>query len=1149
MLICPNKSLKNWRELDKMVPSISNYVWHYLGGNINEEGLPEDHLDRFSTILSQNDNDYTKSYIQLIGEIKGTNEYSTNYYKLLKEDKPITPEEVFGEKLEEYEPSEEEKAVISGLSNIDALSKLKDKAIAALENKLKIQKRHLSPGTIERSEKFIKELIDLEADAAILKFIERAAVQADRIYKDYKALEEGKQLTLGQLYKWKDYLTAYDSIEEYQSELISLGKYNPKGEVEKKLSETIATKNAIKNLYDTKGKDMLASALAPYYDKIYVDFRDKVSKQYDTLSEDDKQGLTKQQYIDTQESIEADNLRDQTVNFLRSQLDVADKDVSYIYRYMDTLLDTRDPVAAGMVGMYKKAIFEARSKQITTRNKLLSALDKLEKVFGNKKNFKDLYDFMIDTDSKGVPHIIDRFGPSFYEALNKVKQQSKEKDDWSIYRKWVKTNAPIADYKSFNKAKWEYINQQAELGNITENELVELTYADDSRTGTDELLEKGIISEATSDLISEWISDNIWNYREPNVNWQSKNTKWKSLSKTLENKKDPKTIMYNIVNEVLEEINSYLPPSKRLNHGKLPAVRKSGNERAYGGESIFKIAKDNFKKNWSITEDDTSRGEQEIIQDEQGNRRYFVPTYYTGTLSDPEDYSYDLSSSLMRLYKTATDYEAKSNILPEMEAARYFITNRNIVQTDTKGNPVKKLIKFGKQEVSKTEPKGYNRLAEQVTDWFEQYMYGIESKDFKNPTFEFMGLKINIAKAIDRLNKYTALNILAINLKAATSNVVLGETLQKIEALSKQFVSMKDLNAASAFYNKNSIGMMADVGSRKPNNIVNLLLEQFNIGDAQLNMSFSDNTKLKQLAKSSSLYFLTRAGDNWMQTRMFLAMLHNKKAYDSKGVELGPLLNYYSVKDGLLHLDGKVSLEASKWSKNDQLKFSMKVMGLLSGIHQELDEDGKAAIQRMALGRMGIMFRKFIIPGFKRRYESKGYNQRMEMYTEGYYRTTGRFLTGLYKDFRAYHSLMLGEEWNKLSRYEKKNVLKTVGDIAFVLASTFIVMALTGSKDDDDKWVMNFINYQARRFTTDMLFFTPKLDETMTILQSPFAGMSVLKNILKVTSQITDPAAIYKTGPWKGHYKFEKIGWDFIPIAKAINSTVDIKSQLSFFNK
>ena len=61
----------------------------------------------------------------------------------------------------------------------------------------------------------------------------------------------------------------------------------------------------------------------------------------------------------------------------------------------------------------------------------------------------------------------------------------------------------------------------------------------------------------------------------------------------------------------------------------------------------------------------------------------------------------------------------------------------------------------------------------------------------------------------------------------------------------------------------------------------------------------------------------------------------------------------------------------------------------LHGIYNIVDRN---VIQQWGLGRLAIMFRKFLVPAINRRFRAKRYNEMASMYKEGYYMTLGGFL-------------------------------------------------------------------------------------------------------------------------------------------------------------
>ena len=90
-------------------------------------------------------------------------------------------------------------------------------------------------------------------------------------------------------------------------------------------------------------------------------------------------------------------------------------------------------------------------------------------------------------------------------------------------------------------------------------------------------------------------------------------------------------------------------------------------------------------------------------------------------------------------------------------------------------------------------------------------------------------------------------------------------------------------------------------------------------------------------------------------------------------------------------------------------------------MHGEYSDIGKYSMQRKALGRMAIAFRKFMVPGFKRRWQGRdktnsldGINNLLGEYHEGYYRTFGRFAKQMFSD-------LVQLKFESMSAYGRKN--------------------------------------------------------------------------------------------------------------------------------
>jgi hypothetical protein len=139
------------------------------------------------------------------------------------------------------------------------------------------------------------------------------------------------------------------------------------------------------------------------------------------------------------------------------------------------------------------------------------------------------------------------------------------------------------------------------------------------------------------------------------------------------------------------------------------------------------------------------------------------------------------------------------------------------------------------------------------------------------------------------------------------------------------------------------------------------------------------------------------------------------------------------------------------------------------GIYNELDRN---VAQHYAVGRAAFLFRKWMVPNINRRFAQGKYNYNTEVWEEGYYRTTGKFLKSLIDNIRG-KQVEAALNWNEMEEYQKKNIIRSVTEVAiFALIASFA--ALT---DWDDKgessWMKKMIALQAKRLTLEIGFGVP----------------------------------------------------------------------------
>lgn len=589
---------------------------------------------------------------------------------------------------------------------------------------------------------------------------------------------------------------------------------------------------------------------------------------------------------------------------------------------------------------------------------------------------------------------------------------------------------------------------------------------------------------------------------------------------------------YDLVWKVKKKSDKMLPEKLQKTVKFLaPQIRKDILERlASTDKSKVKQVLESIKESFTVVEDETDFG-QYTLTDEQGKPVNFLPTFFTTPLSDKSELSTDIVATLSSYNYMAEDHGEMNKIIHVLEIGKDIIENRKI---DTGAiDPVTKrpILKAG------NESNTYARLE----DYYNMVVYG----KYKLDEGKISGTSIDKAKAIDTFGRYVAINSLALNVFSGISNITFGSAMIRTEAIAGEFIDNKDLAFADKTYATNLPSVLGDIGQRIQNNKLQLWTEKFNtLQDYDQKIKDIDSNRktiFSRMFKTSSLFFINKAGEHWMQTRMSLALANKFKVKDSKGNEIN-LWDAMEVKDGKL-----VPIEGSKVTEEDIIKFTLKQNFLNKRLHGVYNTIDKSAIQKYALGRMAMMFRKFIKPGINRRFEKLTYNEEGEVWTEGYYNTVWRFLGQLKKDLVA-GQFSFQTSWNNLTETEKRNMYRTMTEVAYMIGAATLAGILTGLSDDEDEnWLLAMSAYQANRLYTELRFYS-SISEGLKILKSPAAGVNQIQGIVDFL-WVPEWFDEIESGKNAGMTKFERNALKVIPLSNTIRKIGDPEEQLMFYTK
>lgn len=626
---------------------------------------------------------------------------------------------------------------------------------------------------------------------------------------------------------------------------------------------------------------------------------------------------------------------------------------------------------------------------------------------------------------------------------------------------------------------------------------------------------------------------------------------------------------YNKVMQIKAELDSLLP-SKTTYTENAVKIRKDLIERIKSSSSIKEGVNqfiENIKDDFIRRTDDTEFGIKSTIQDFDNNKVHTLPIYYT-KLKEGEsanDISTDIVSTLSAYAAMAVDYDEMSKIIDILELSKSVIQNRRAAEVEG-GKPLVESFNIMGVKVNNPLYKQGSKtnITKKLENYFESQVYGKYMKDEGT----IGNTNIDKGKVANFINKVTALNNLAFNVLSGISNIATGKVMMRIESISGEFFNMKNVANADLIYTKELPSFLSQIGRRVKNNKLFLWNEYFNVMQEYeediRNINFDRKTIFSKMFSKSSLFFMSNAGEHYMQTRTSLALseTYKMKTPNGKIVSLWEAMEVVPIDpnnpEGASRLqikNGYTKEDGTEFTKEDLIKFSRKSAGInqkMHGIYNKLDQ---SAVQRLALGRMVLLFRKWVKPSLNRRFDKASYNYDLESWTEGYYNTTGKFVWQLLKDVKELQ-FNIGARWSSLNKTEKSNIVRASVEVAhFAILAAFLgILDNLGDDDDDRPWLNRMLEYQARRLYTEigaMIPGKPMLTEGFRLLESPAAGINTLESISDLLN-LMFPSSYSEEitrGRYTGHSPAYRtfMNSPLVPFNKTIYKAFHPESVIPFF--
>nr|DAF24812.1 MAG TPA: hypothetical protein [Crassvirales sp.] len=783
---------------------------------------------------------------------------------------------------------------------------------------------------------------------------------------------------------------------------------------------------------------------------------------------------------------------------------MADEDISFFDRWLDSMADSSDYMLKVMDQAVKKSKEQARLRTIDVMKQLQAATIKLEKA-GIKNT-----DWMFERDSKG--NLSGNYISEINQALFKEKVREMFK---SLNEKYGK-NPVGEDAEKYKKERQAWFDANMEIVNGKKVPKMSI-YG--------------------------------------NKQYQRLNAAQKEY--------------YDTVMNIKSQLDSYLPEkyttltnAVKIRKDLLERVKSSDGVKS-GVKQIWEGIKDEFIRRT----DDADFGDRATVKDFEGNEVQTLPIYFTKMKEgeSANDLSTDIVSTLTAYAAMANDFDEMNKVIDVLELGRDLLRERQITQTQGGKPLVEKFKAVGRKVEGKLTKEGEaTRFIQRLNDFFEMQVYGRYMADEGT----FGKTNIDKGKVANFVNRVTSMNNLALNVLSGISNVATGTVMMRIESFVGEFYNEKNTITADRVYGQSLPEYLAEIGSRVKTSKLALWDELFNVMQEYeqdvREVNFDRKTWFSRMFNTSTLFFMNNAGEHWMQNRTSLALAdaYKMKAPNGKIVSLWDAMEVVPIDKNNKKAGAKLQLkqgytkaDGSAFTRDDIIKFSRKSAAINQRMHGIYNKADRSAVQRLAIGRMGMMFRKWIKPSLNRRFKSATYNYDLDAWTEGYYRTSGRFLLQLVRDLRE-TQFNLAARWNELTPTEKANIGRALTETGHFLAVMAIIGLIEWSDDKDRPWLVRMAEYQARRLYSELGTMIPgksMITEGLRIIKSPAAGINTIEDMLDLTKLLNPWNYMdeLQSGRYEGHSTAYKSFFEspIIPMNRTIYRGLHPETGIPFFKQ
>lgn len=511
----------------------------------------------------------------------------------------------------------------------------------------------------------------------------------------------------------------------------------------------------------------------------------------------------------------------------------------------------------------------------------------------------------------------------------------------------------------------------------------------------------------------------------------------------------------------------------------------------------------------------------------------------------------DMVNNLIAFRTMAENFEAMSNVENDIKAIQKVIEERTYLQQDSIGRTL--IQKGTKTTNSAGDPvlKDTNEslTARRLKKYLKMVFYNDE--EFNRST---------MAMIASRIQNFTSLKGMGLNVFGAVNNYVMGRINNSIEAYGGQHFKTEAAFRATKEFNTDHIpGWFSKLGAMnrghysedKPGSKYEAMVNHFRITRKYQ----ADSGRVDAL---SWAYIFQEGGEYNVQSKTGIAMLMSEELTNSITGETESIYDAYQYNPNTGELKLKPGYEYTDEQRHKKTNHIYEVNKLIHGNYAFED---RMVIQEHWLGQLAAQFHKWVYPGYKARFKSRYFDQNLGE-IEGRYVTVWKLMAYMREAEGNIVDKIRGG-WAEMDPIQIANMRKNAAELMFFMASFSmygLISAIGSGVDDDDenlKKFVNFLQYQSSRQMKEIVTFMPVVGtlEQYQLAKSPIASLGTVKDFGDVLYSVLKMPIppfednYYERGTYKGDLKAWKELKDVTPALNILNKWDAFEQVKSFYIK